>query len=262
MEEQVQAALEGAAPEVVAEPQQDVTEAQAGEAEEGQPQSETAKRRERRERQIAALRESEAEATRRMAEAEARLQKVQQAAQSLKEPREADFDKYEDYVAAKTAWVSVKTLDERAAKDVEADLAERRKEVEAINAQKNAEARENWAAHVADAKARYSDFEAVVYNPSIPVTDRVYSAVLQTEAPADVAYQIASDPTLARSLSGMTDLELGRALGQIEARLNRPQPRIETRAPEPMSPVKPKGTATPDPDRMTMAEYKAWRQGR
>jgi len=262
MEEQVQAALEGAAPEVVADQQQDVTDKPEGEAGEGQPTSEAAKRRERRERQIAALRESEAEATRRLAETEARLQKIQQAAQGLKEPKEGDFEKYEDYVAAKTAWVSVKTLDDRAAKDVEADLAERRKEVEVINAQKDAEARENWAAHVEDAKARYSDFEAVVYNPNVPVTDRVYAAVLQTEAPADVAYQIASDPALARSLSGLPDLELGRALGRIEARLNRPQPRIETRAPEPITPVKPKGTAQPDPDRMSMAEYKAWRQGR
>ncbi len=268
MDEQVQAAPEGEAPEVVTtEAQDQVAEHTESEAEgEGavdkEPVSEAAKRRERREKQIAALRESEAAANARFQEAEARLKTVQDAAKALKEPKQSDFDNYDDYTAAKTAWVAVQSLDQREAERVKAELAERRQEVEAVKKQKDAEAHENWAAHAADAASRYSDFDAVVYNPALPVTQRVFDAVKQSEMPADVAYQIALDPSLARSLAGMNDLELGRAIGRIEATLSRPRPRLETQAPPPISPVKAKGTVTPDPERMTMAEYMKWRQGR
>lgn len=242
------------------------TEAPEGAAPESEggaepPVSRSKERREERKAEMQRLRQSEAEAQDRLSATEARLNRLRAAAERLPEPREAEFDKYEDYVAARTAYVSLKALDGRNETEIQAEIEERRKDVASARDAQRAELRETWGQHVAEAKSRYSDFDAVVFAPDVPITARVAEAIMATEAPADVAYRLAGDRGLAREVSAMSDLELGRALGRIEAGLSRPRPKRETSAPAPITPVTPSGTAGPrDSAKMTAAEWRAARE--
>jgi hypothetical protein len=55
-------------------------------------------------------------------------------------------------------------------------------------------------------------------------------------------------------------VEQARAIGRIEASLQAPKPRTETNAPDPISPVKGKVSATRDPNRMSYKDYVAYRE--
>jgi hypothetical protein len=59
----------------------------------------------------------------------------------------------------------------------------------------------------------------------------------------------------------MSPLEQARALGRLEATLTAPTARTETTAPQPISPVKAKGTVTKDPSKMSPQEWRKFREG-
>lgn len=259
MTEETAEAVAAAEEEVV--PQEaEAEETQEGHEGEHAQMSKSKERREQRKAEAARIRASEEDARNRLSEAEARLDRIRAAAERLPEPKESDFDKYEDYLSAKTAYASVKALNGQSAADIEAEIEERRRAVAVTQAQKKQELAIGWQEHVSEARSRYSDFDNVVFSPAVPITERVATAIMSTEAPADVAYRLASDPVLAREISAMSDLEVGRTLGRIEASLSRPRPKTETSAPSPITPVKPVGTAVKDPSNMSYAEYKAARQ--
>lgn len=261
MTEEITEAVAAADEEAVVETQ----EAEGAEAEEGSDQQEpekvsrTKERREQRKAEMARLRASEAEASQRLAAEQARLDRIRDAAAKLPEPKESDFQSYDDYRDARAAWASVRAIDGRTSAEVEAEIEQRRNEVEAARQARLREQAQSWNDHVAEARGRFSDFDAVVFSESVPITERVAGAIMETHAPADVAYRIAQNPALARELSAMSDLELGRELGRIESQLSRPRPRTETNAPPPISPVKPAGNPTRDPDKMSAEEYRAYR---
>ena len=56
----------------------------------------------------------------------------------------------------------------------------------------------------------------------------------------------------------MNPVQRAREIGRIEATLAAPKP--QSRAPDPISPVKSTVPVSKDPARMTAAEYDAWRQ--
>lgn len=261
MTDETTEAVAAADDEAIVETQQvDQAEAEGdGEEHEAEKVSRSKERRDQRKAEMARLRASEAEAQGRLASEQARLERIKAAAEKLPEPKESDFQSYDEYRDARAAWASVKALDGRASADIEAEIEQRRQAVEAAKKARLSEQAQSWNEHVAEARGKYSDFDAVVFADSVPITERVASAIMGTEAPADVAYRIAQNPAQARELSAMSDLELGREIGRIEASLSRPRPKTETSAPPPITPVKPAGSPTRDADKMTAAEYSAYR---
>ena len=260
MTEDSVAAIE-AAPETVVTEAPEGTEGQVETPPaEGQPEekSESAKRREREKAYRARLQTEAAEAKAEAEQAKARRQAILDAAKQEAPPKEADFPDPIEYAAAKAIWGAEQRLTEREVKNageaVKAaegraeDISKREREV-LVNA---------WMNTREEAKTRYADFETVAlrgWEPSPVMTD----LILTSDVGADVAYHLGQNHALAAQIAAMNPVEAARAIGRIEAGIVQPKPRTETKAPDPISPVRGSAGAARDPSKMSVTEYAAWR---
>jgi hypothetical protein len=201
------------------------------------------------------LREEAAEAKRELEAAKARQDRVMKAGESSSPPQEKDFEDYSEYVAAKAVWKYSRETHSREAEAVGSEVEEAERKLQQIDETEKRLVQENFAAQVADARTRYSDFDAVVTARDVPISDGVVDIVMQSDQGADVAYHLASNKALAAEISAMSPLEAARAIGRIEAQLSAPKPRTTSTAPDPISPVKGKAAATKDPAKMSYAEF-------
>lgn len=234
-----------------------------GDGKADEAETRTQERRRLRREQMAAIRKDAADAAAAARKATEALERIRQAGQAKKPPKQSDFENYDDYIAAYTLHAArvasnedqAETLTESKAAAESAEKAARQRAAEQAQAAFSAEA--------AEARKRYADFDAVVFNkgPDAPnISPAVVELILFSDYPADVAYAVASDRALAARLSAMPPIEAARELGRVEARMTAPKPRIETKAPDPISPVKGKGGALRDPLKMTASEFAKWRE--
>ena len=261
MTEDSVAAIE-AAPETVVTETPEGTEGQVETPPaEGQPEekSESAKRRERERAYRARLQTEAAEAKAEAKQAEARRQAILDAAKQEAPPKEADFPDPIEYAAAKAIWGAEQRLTEREAKNageaVKAaegraeDISKREREV-LVNA---------WMNTREEAKTRYADFETVAlrgWEPSPVMTD----LILTSDVGADVAYHLGQNHALAAQIAAMNPVEAARAIGRIEAGIVQPKPRTETKAPDPISPVRGSAGAARDPEKMPYRDFVKFRE--
>lgn len=215
-------------------------------------------RRERRKAELDRLRASEAEAKAQLAKTEARLERIEKVRQGQQPPKEADYQDYALYQADLAVYRSMQALDERAKGDIGEEAQAQKAQVTEIERQRQAEVAQNWRDQVDDAKTRYSDFEQVAY--TAPLSPAMESMVLSSDTGADVAYYLGKNKAEAATIAKMSDLDAARAIGRIEARITTPQPRLNTNAPEPITPVRSKATAAKDPEKMSFSEYEAARK--
>ena len=261
MTEDSVAAIE-AAPETVVTETPEGTEGQVETPPaEGQPEekSESAKRRERERAYRARLQTEAAEAKAEAEQAKARRQAILDAAKQEAPPKEADFPDPIEYAAAKAIWGAEQRLTEREAKNageaVKAaegraeDISKREREV-LVNA---------WMNTREEAKTRYADFETVAlrgWEPSPVMTD----LILTSDVGADVAYHLGQNHALAAQIAAMNPVEAARAIGRIEAGIVQPKPRTETKAPDPISPVRGSTAASRDPEKMSYRDFVKFRE--
>lgn len=214
------------------------------------------RRRQARERSEAALKEAQAKA----ADAERRAQEIRDAAKSVPAPKQNDFDSYEEYQAALSSYRTLGTLDDREARQREAEAKTHFKQVEELKKQQQAEDAQSWADQVAEGKTKYPDFEQVAQNPNLPITEKLANMMLQSDVAADMAYHLGKNPTLAQQISSLDEVQMARAVGRLEAQVSAPKPKPTSSAPDPITPVKGKATALKNPDEMTYQEYEAARK--
>lgn len=279
MSEEQAAALDEAAPEAVEATSEKTenTESEATENTEGQEdsqpaegekpeeeESESKKRRERRKAERARLRQEAAEAQKRAESAEERLARIQQAAQAQQPPKQDDFEDYNDYIAAAAAHKTMAAMDARSRGEFEEEAKAAKAEADHLSKEAEAQIDAEWQDQVADAQTRYADFANVVLaNPNLPISGTMASVIKSSDIGADVAYHLGTHPQEAARIAQMEPLDQARAIGAIEARMSLPKPKTQSEAPEPITPVKPKGgNAVKDPSKMSMAEYRAWRAGK
>lgn len=274
MEEQQTPAPEAGDDAVVA----DATKSEATENTEGQVQDQPAEgedgkpdapeddispskaRRERRKAEMERLRESEAKATAELERANARLKRIEEAAQQTQPPKEDDFQDYAEYQAALAAHASMQALDARQRKEIEDEAQTYQGQLDELQQQQQHEVAENWNAQIADAKTRYADFEKVAQDPSLPINSSMAQVITSSDMGADIAYYLGTHKAEAAQIAQMQPLDAARALGAIEARVSLPKPKTTTETPDPIDPVTPKASAgQKDPSKMTMAEYRKWR---
>lgn len=217
-------------------------------------------RRERRKAEVQRLKESEAQAQKELAETRAKLDRLQQIAQESQPPKQEDFANYDDYLAAKTAHSSLVALDDRQKRELEREAARQTKAIEDISEKEQQEMARNWADQTDDARRKYTDFDAVVTAPDLSITAPMARVIASSELGADIAYHLGTNKAEAARIAQMSDLEMARNMGAIEARLSMPKVRTQSTAPDPVTPVRPKATATKDPSKMTPKEYRAWRE--
>lgn len=239
-------------------PAEDDAEGQS-DAETEETKSKSAERRERRKQEMERLRTSEAEAVKVAQEAKQALERAREAAKNLPKPKQADYETYDDYAAALSAYSYASMLDSRELQRLEASAQAHFEQINTIKQQKQQEDAQHWAAQVADAKAKYADFEQVALYDA-PITQPMAEVIVGSDVAAEISYFLGKNPSIANSIAGLNPVEMGRAIGRLEAQVTAPKPKTATDAPQPITPVRGKATASKDPAQMTMAEYQAARK--
>jgi hypothetical protein len=251
---------EAVEPELVETPKGE-TVAETGEA----PQVEEAKPQEEgKPKRSAGIEKRMSELTAKRREAEARAEAAEQRLAELTaapadstdvEPTLDAFDSYDQYVKAQARWEARQEFKAQQRSNAEAGR-------NAAQGQREEVLKAGFAAQVEDARTKYTDFDAVAFNPNVPVTAAMQAAILESDMSADVAYHLGKNPDVAFRLATMSPIAVAREIGRIEQTiLSTPAVVKATQAPDPISPVGQRSAnVQKDPDKMSDAEYFAWRK--
>ena len=99
------------------------------------------------------------------------------------------------------------------------------------------------------ARDKYDDFEDVVYNPKLRITDVMAESIQSSENGPDLAYWLGSNPKEAERISRMSPMLQAKEIGKIEVRLaDNPPVKKSTSAPTPISPVTARSSGSPSHD--------------
>lgn len=120
--------------------------------------------------------------------------------------------------------------------------------------------RQVYEARVAEVRERYADYDTVVGNPSLPITDDMAAVIFDSDRGPEVAYHLGKNPAEAARIARLSPVAQAKELGRLEERLSAPKP-LPKQPPAPVQPVN--GIAaggSKDPGSMSMSEYAAWRK--
>jgi hypothetical protein len=168
-------------------------------------------------------------------------------------PTPDKFEDYGAYVEALTDWKTDQKVNEAISKrDAEAAQAADHRLTETRQ--------QTFAERQSTVKATIQDYDAVVGAADIPIAPHVGEAILESEKGPELVYHLAKHPEIAEKLSRMSIREADREIGRLEAQLTTPAKPV-TKAPAPMKPTAGTGTTvTTDPRKMSMEEYKSFRE--
>ncbi len=228
-----------------------------GETPDPPEKSESARRRERRKAQMETLRGEKQAAEEELSRAREREARIVAAADAAQPPKEGDFADYNEYLVAAGAYHAAQTMDARETTTIKAEQDAAQQRLSSLEQREKQELAQDWASSVNEAKARYSDFEAVVF--SAPIDERLGDLIARSDNAADLAYTLAADRPTLTQISQLSDVEMAREIGRIEATMTSPQPRVISEAPDPITPVRPKAAASVKVETMTNDEYRAAR---
>jgi hypothetical protein len=100
-----------------------------------------------------------------------------------------------------------------------------------------------------EARAKYSDFEQVAYNPNLPITTSMAQAIQFSEIGPELAYHLGANPKEAERISRLQPILQAKEIGKLEAKLAADPPVKKTsNAPSPISPVTARSTGSPNFD--------------
>lgn len=256
------AADDATVPDQATEDPQEGQEPPPADAEAEAEKTRSQERRERRKAQETRLKEEAAEAARSAKDAETRLQRIKRAAEGITEPKEADFNDALEYAAAKGAFHAARMAAQSQAREVEAEISDiGKKSVETEQQRKQVRIAE-VNDEIPAAMQRYKDFDKALAatQDARNVSPALAELVLESDKPVDLIYHLGTNPEVARQLSQMAPLAAARELGRLEASLSSPQPKLQSSAPAPITPVKGGGTAARSPESMNFKEFKAYRE--
>jgi len=131
-----------------------------------------------------------------------------------------------------------------------ADALAARKAEELIRAReasaKQAEMLEAYHDREEEARAKYDDFEQVAYNPNLPITNVMAETIQASDIGPDLAYYLGANPKEADRISRLSPFLQAKEIGRLEVKLTaEPMTKQVSKAPEPISPVKPRVGTTP-----------------
>lgn len=179
----------------------------------------------------------------------------QQAPQA---PKYEDFDSDEAYLDALADYKVNARLQEQ-------ETQRQRQERERQQQQEREQTYQSLQEKLSEGAAKYDDFEDVVYDESVPITDSMAEAMADSENAADIAYHLGSNPKEAARIAGLSATKQAREITRLEGRLAsqqaQPSQKRQTKAPAPTQRVRGSGDrGTVDPDKMSMDEYVRWRR--
>lgn len=175
----------------------------------------------------------------------------------VKEPVEADFETYDQYLDALDKYDSTAETKEPA-KDSEQD---KQKDTEA-----NSTLTDNQRTAMAviketidSAEDKPSDFEAVALNPEVAITGEMLEALAECDNTINVMMTLGNDKALASSIASKSPAQQMREIARLDltAKAIPPKPVKLTNAPDPISPVKGSDKQTKSMSEMSFAEFEA-----
>jgi hypothetical protein len=106
------------------------------------------------------------------------------------------------------------------------------------------------------------DYADKVYDPSLPLSATVVEMIAESDIGPKVAYYLAGNPDIARSMYSMSPTQAAREFGKLEAKLSVPvAKKAVSTAPPPPPKISAIETAfEKDPDKMSMEEWLKWRE--
>ena len=168
-------------------------------------------------------------------------------------PRIDDFASYDEYTEALTDW----KVDQRLA-------AEEAKQAKKQQQKAEQQIERDWPTKIADAAAKYADFEDVVINNDTELTEEAIKQIKRSDIGGDVLYYLGKNPDAVERLMEMSGEAVAREIGRIEGRLESSSSatpaKVVTSAPKPLG--TPKGKTAPSGfhSEMSYQEFKQWRE--
>lgn len=210
-----------------------------------------------------------AEAERRAQELEAKLnssteKKPETTDKADKEPDPADFDNYDDYLDSLTDWKAgkkAKKADDKPA-EKKADKADASKANEDAPPEKVdqdfIDALEDVQEAFADFRKSHEDFDEVISQEDLQITNDMVKAMAEAEDPGNIAYHLGKNKEEASRIAALPPIAQAREIGKLEAKLaapSKPPSKKTTEAPDPIEPVKGSDSTTKAAKDMSFAEY-------
>lgn len=171
-------------------------------------------------------------------------------------PKPEQFETHDEYQEALIDWKVERRLKAKEETDgKKAEEGHRAERMKSFNEQ------------VSKAKEKYEDFDLVVSNPEIPITEQVMGLILESDHGAEVAYHLGNNPDVAHRIATLSPTAAAREFGRLEARFAEPaetkeKTRTQTKpnkvpgAPPPIKPLSGKKASTePDLETMGMDDY-------
>lgn len=170
-------------------------------------------------------------------------------------PQEKDYPEYFAFERAQTAYEVDKRM-------VERDVRRRITDADHRQAQAQQEAALEYAERCGDYRKDLTDFDEVMRKADgsgLQVSQTVESLIVESDKGPLIAYHLAKNPDRVRSLNAMSERQAAKEIGRLEGRLSLPAKKT-TQAPPPVSPLKGGAAPQKDPSKMTIAEYRVWRE--
>lgn len=235
------------------EPAEGDGEEEPAQEDEGKPRPR--KRRGRQEREIGRLK-GEIDELKSIILRQHGQQPQQQTRDAPKPPKQEAFTDYGEFLEARAEWKAQQT--------VQQILQQERQQIQNSQRQRSQEAaKAQYGERLETARDKYEDFDDVAFDDSLPITDAMANAIMTADNGPEIQYYLGNNPAEAKKIAGMDPISQVRAIGRLEAKLLTPSPKKTTSAPKPVKPLG--GTAgggvgSNDPAKMTMAQYKEWRE--
>jgi hypothetical protein len=150
-------------------------------------------------------------------------------------PLPSQFTDAFEYAGALADWSANNALRERDRAD--AERAEK---------QRVAQMQAEWKKREAQAHEEFPDYDEIVGSSNVTVSDQVKAAIEDSDAGPKLVYYLASNPEFVDKLNTMTALGAVRAIGKLEAALEKPKAAEKTaevvktvvRPPAPIAPIR------------------------
>lgn len=165
-------------------------------------------------------------------------------------PKLDDFSSYEEYTEALTDWKVTEALKGQTE-------AQKRAQAEA---EKQAVV-QTYRSRADSFAATHPDFDSVVTNPRLPISEAMAEAAFTSEKGPELLYFLGTNPEEAARISQLSPYQAAMEMGRLEAKFTSQPARNQSRAPDPLEPVTPGGgNTTVDPDKMSVDQWRKWRE--
>lgn len=203
-----------------------------------------------------AERKAQREADRRIAEL---LQQIKQpevaAPDPAGKPQIENYQTLQEYETALDEWADKRAEAKIKEQEAKAAEAKRREEMSKVAA--------SYQEREEDARDKYSDFDQVAYRTPYDCSQAMADAIQFSESGPDLAYYFGKNPAEANRIAALPPILAIKEIGKLEIKISQTPPAVKTSsAPEPITPVKPKGSSPPrsslDPNFLKEHGIDAW----